>query len=194
MSIFRYRWCFFPTTGQLPVSARFLLPSFLATDEADANLDEYLPDGTPMTAVYRSLLLNLPTKRHFLRLPLRPCSTVSLHCCRELSSQTRPLPEKEVVGKRRRVKESHQTPIASVQPLCSLPFHPRQPLYAANYQRTISTSCFGFYLSISSRLSRFNLADRPPDLFSVLLATLTSSPSDSSELLSRLVSYRSIEG
>jgi hypothetical protein len=38
----------FPTTGQLPFLA---VPSFLTTDEADANLDEYLPDGTPMTAV-----------------------------------------------------------------------------------------------------------------------------------------------
>jgi hypothetical protein len=91
--------------------------------------------------------------------------------------QTRPLPEQEVVDKRRRLKEFHQTPIASVQPLCSLPFHPRQPLYAANYQRTISTSCFGFYLSISSRLSRFNLADRPRTYFlSSLLPSLLPLP------------------
>lgn len=41
--------------------ARPHVPLLRATDEADANLDEYLPDGTPMTAVYRSLLLNLPT-------------------------------------------------------------------------------------------------------------------------------------
>jgi hypothetical protein len=45
------------------------VPLLPATDEADANLDEYLPDGTPMIA----LALNLPTAlRHFPRLPFAP--------------------------------------------------------------------------------------------------------------------------
>ena len=43
------------------LGALLAVPLLPPTDEADANLDEYLPDGTPMTAVYRSLLLNLPT-------------------------------------------------------------------------------------------------------------------------------------
>lgn len=68
--------------------ARSISPSSNNRRSRRQLLDEYLPDGTPMTGVYRSFCSTYPrhhARRHFPRLP---CVCASPSRRRELPSQT----------------------------------------------------------------------------------------------------------
>ena len=152
MSIVGYRWCTFLQLGRC-LSRRALClstsPSFPQPTKPPIWMRTFpISRWNADDAVYRSRSCSTcpqhNARRHFPRL----CFTVS--------SQRAAISNKTTCLKKERSRwqtptgqrlKSHQTPIASVQPLCSLPLHPRQPLYAANYQRTISTSCFGFFFA-----------------------------------------------
>lgn len=117
-----------------------------------------------MTDVYRSFLLNLPidcARRHFPPTALRPCSPSRR---RELPSQTPPPPER-AVGK----SNADGATFSSNIHLFSLFL---AALLSSNSSRVIfrrTISCFGFS-QLSSRLSRFDPADRNPGLIFYLLA------------------------
>ena len=139
-----------------------------------------------MTDVYRSFLLNLPidcARRHFPPTALRPCSPSRR---RELPSQTPPPPER-VVGK----SNADGATFSSNIHLFSLFL---AALLSSNSSRVIfrrTISCFGFS-QLASRLSRFDPADRNPDLFSISLP-FTPSTFGLLGTLSRLV-LRSTQG